>query len=175
MPELGSRGHNRTITVMVAVDTFALVADRIERLFSFGRHVSVAQRRTKAHMPPDLHVGAQLRALERHDDGAGNARLSLVLSSSMLPVFEFSTNPDRCPTHADVWSRWDAGQRTNMTRIQIEGGLPGDSPSLRDGIIVWTWPSSGHCIETVIGFDLHTGPHAPASDADDLVLAGGVR
>lgn len=176
MSELRRLTTNRSITAMIAADSIGPVGDRIANLFSFGRHVAAAQRRPSVNIPPDLYVGRQLAELERHDDGAGTVRLSVVLTGMMLPLFGFSTSPERCPDESTVWQRWHNGERTNMTRVQIEGGLPGDGPALLDRLTVWSWPSSGVCIETVVGFDLETGPHALVYDVDNgLALAGGAR
>lgn len=174
----------RHVEVMLALDNFQAVADRIRNLVSSGRRIAMTQRYTGSPHPPELYVGLTLDRRARGDgivEGGDDTGRHLMVYLTSLRGFGLSAYAhDGNTTEAEARERYRKGadsddhwaRRRNLTVITINGGLGGDSPARDDSITIEHWNEHGVCDERVIGFDY--GP-AGARDrlARQLYLADG--
>lgn len=152
------------VHAMVAVDTLDVVAERVERLVSHGRRMSVAHRfATWTGRPPDLYVGLTLDKVERWESEHGAGVIVRTTGGPLLDGdFGVAAYRNENPTEAEAWARFHAGKaeadsffdrRRDMTEVRIVGGLPGGGWGRGDLLVIRSWNRDGVCAEKVIGFD----------------------
>jgi len=158
----------RYVECMVALDTFDLITDRVRRLLSYGRRMSMTRRYTYIDSSPDLTAGLTVDTDARgggivEGSGHGGRHFGVHLRPG-LEGFGFSAyDSDGNATEEEAWKRYHAGgdtgdhwsRRRNMTLIRLNGGLEGDfGPGRDDHIVILAWNEHAVCEERVIAFDL---------------------
>jgi hypothetical protein len=145
------------VTAMVALDTFDLIAERVRRLLSHDRRMSMTQRYTWTGNSPDLHVGLAVFDIQQGTDWF-HVRLEPGLQGFGFAGYAHDGNT----TEAESWKRYHAGKheskdfferRRDMTLIELTGGREQDDPSRDDRIVIHAYNRDGVCDERVIGFD----------------------
>jgi hypothetical protein len=148
----------RDLEAMVALDNVDLLAQRVTKLLSHGRRMSVTHRYLHTNGPADLKVGLTMERIEKwgRKDAAG---VHVHLKPGLLEGFGFAAYAGESDTEAEAWRQYHnhPDDRRNLTHIDITGGLPGDGPARDDHIVVRSWNSDRVCIERVVGFDYDSG------------------
>lgn len=162
------RTHRDHVDAMVATDTFAALAERIEWMFSHGRRVCVATRLVERGSGMEVKAGLTLERIERRSPPDRCVFQVLLTSGFGLTTDGFGFSAplgDEAEDEYEVWRRYDRGEQggNGITRIVLKGGLVGDSPARDDQITVWRWTSEAVLRETVIVFDY--GPVEEATTA----------
>lgn len=144
---------NRHVLAMVAADTVHLLADRVERLFSHGRRVALAQRYPDHDTAPSLAAGLGLVELVRHDHGG----IGVYLTGAVTNRFGFHGHDH--PTEEKAWAVYRSADRrpADLMYVGLTGGLPGDGPAADDRIVVTRWNHDGIRNEVVVAFDPEVG------------------
>lgn len=154
------------VQALVASDTFALLADRVERMLSHGRRISIATR--GFHLGGDMEVKAGLTVdrIERRA-GTGFCAFHVHLGPDLATGFGFSVpTGDDALTEQQAWARfYTAETRYNQTRLIMKGGLADDGPARDDQITLDRWNSEGYRRQTVVVFD-----YGPDPDEDGHVV-----
>jgi hypothetical protein len=156
---------------MVATDTFAPLADRVERMLSHGRRITMVhrplggghtcgRRRTLTDAALEVTAGLTVEQVDRFNrlDRCG---ISVILKPGLRQVFGFSAPwGDQAETERQVWERfYDVSlPRENFTKITMRGGLADDGPARDDQITIRKWNSSGYASEIVVVFDYGDNP-----------------
>lgn len=155
----------RHVTCMAALDTMDAIAERITKLLSYGRRISMTQRYTYTSHAPDLYVGL---TIDEQGHGGGilyaSRDASKHLGVSLKPGirgFGIGAYAGENDTEKAEWARYHAAddsdvfrKRRNMTVVTIEGGMAGDDGCARsDALKIEHWNEHGVCDERVIGFD----------------------
>lgn len=150
------------VTAACALDTLPLLAARVRALLSWGRRISLATRWLDGDSDITLHPGLVVA----DDMGPDAVRESVkpsefgTFSVQLAPGLEgfgFSAYAaDEQTTEMQVWRRWHAGDRRNITLVTLSGGMAGDSgPGRGDQLRIRFWNSHGVGREAVVGFDHH--------------------
>lgn len=166
------RYMRENLSVMVALDTIELLADRVVKLLGDKRRMTIARRYLDGNAPVELLTGLTLREepqRRRQEHGSG---FHVYLDPGLLTGFGFSAYAGENDTERESWARWHAGERAHLTSVIVTGGLANDGPSRSDLLVVRSWNGSRVCTETVVGFDYETGDKARAlAEADAEFLA----
>lgn len=147
------------VSALVAVDSFPLIAQRIQRLAPVGRRFAVAHRyATYLHRAPDVYPAltvAQVRVNESTNS----------LWVECEPDFGFGIGIRDvwlAATEADAWKYYHAGRheaesfserRRDLTYVELTGGRDGDALSGNDRILIHTYNGDGVCDERAIAFE----------------------
>lgn len=146
---------------LVAVDSFPLLAARMERLLPPGRRLSVAHRyATYTGHAPEVHGGLTVALLRVNLD---TTSLWVECEPESTMGFGFSVRDVwLAATEDNAWKYYHAGQheadaffdrRRDLTHVHLVGGRDGDDLSREDRIVIRTYNRDGVCDERVIGFD----------------------
>jgi hypothetical protein len=148
----------RHVHAMVALDTVALLTERVTNLLRAGRRMTTTRRYTHTGTPPEVVAGLTLDGRIETWTSSGSAGVCVRLKSGMSG-FGFSAHQGEADTEAEAWKRYHAtpGDRRDLTLVTITGGLPGAGPGRDDRIVVLRWNQYGVCDEQVVAFDYDTG------------------
>lgn len=145
---------NRHVQALVADDTFAPLADRVERMLSHGRRICLAVRGFNLGGEMDVHAGLTLGRVERTAP-EGRCVFEVVLEPGLRTAFGFASPTGvNAVTEREAWARfYAAGGRYNFTKLTLCGGLANDGPANDDRITIDRWNSDGARTQTVVVFD----------------------
>lgn len=156
----------RHVTCMAALDTMDAIAERITKLLSYGRRISMTRRYTYTGHAPELLVGL---SIDEQGHGGGilytsrpdSKHLGVSLKPGIHGFGIGAYSGEGNDTEKEAWARYHAAddsdvfrKRRNMTVVTINGGMPGDGgPGRDDALKIEHWNEHGVCDERVIGFD----------------------
>ncbi|GAB7044939.1 hypothetical protein [Catenuloplanes indicus] len=152
-------GHDHHVNAACALNTVPLLAARVTALLWWGRRITVVRRWLDRDSTPDLKVGLTVdhqqgdRAVRANtgDDFAGFG----VHLAPGIEGFGFNAyGSDGSRTEAEVWKRWHAGDRREITLVELSGG--GDNgPGLNDSLTITRYNQHRVGEQIQIGFDHH--------------------
>lgn len=152
---------SRSVTALVAADTYQDLAVRVANLFGHHRHIAMGESIIYSDGVrdgrPELRTGLTLlRPVELWNRSNGSRGITVALQPDLRSI-GFSIGDDT-PDEATLRERFDRGDCAGLTQIKIRGGMPGDGPTRDDALTICQWNERGVCREYVIGFDYGTGP-----------------
>lgn len=157
-PKVDRIARDRRIQAACALDTLPLLAERVRGLLSWGRRISVARRYLDGG-ETELKVGLTVDT-EQGDRAihlGGSAEKGWHFGVHLAPGingFGFSAYPYEAPSEAEVWRRYRAGERRDITIVELAGSSANDSgPSHDEYLRIEDWNQHGVGQAWVIGFD----------------------
>lgn len=138
--------RDHTVNCMAGTDTIQHIAQRVRNLLAEGRRITLVERYTHLDTTPDVTAGLTLEEIRPGQQGG--------IGVDLKPgVRGFGIHAQLGETEAEGWARYHRGDRANLTRVAIIGGLPDSGPSGDDRLIIRHWRSDVVCRETVVAFD----------------------
>lgn len=139
---------------MVALDTAELLAERATNLVNSGRRMTTARRYVGHGGTPEVHAGLVPSQPPNTWNRGNSAGFGVHFDRpGHLHGIGFSAQAGINDTEEGEWKRYHAGDRVDMTMIEVTGGLPGDGLGRDDQLVIRHWNSNGVEIETVVAFD----------------------
>jgi hypothetical protein len=162
------RANRDHVEALVAADTFAFLALRVERMLRRGRRISLVTR-SPEYPGSEMTVlaGLTVANIERRAL-TDSCVFNVVLQPGMTAAFGFATpTGENTVTEQEAWQRFYASGdiRYNFTRITLKGGLADDGPARDDRITLDRWNSEGYHSQSVIVFDPGPDPGLLATQA----------
>lgn len=151
------------VRVAVALDTIDLLAERVLNLLASGRRITLVRRYVSHDGTPDVFAGLVEEApsrLRRRGDPEG-AWFGVQLKPGLRGFGFFAYAHDGNATEAEVWARYRAGndesdpfaRRSNITLLEIDGGMAESGPGRNDRLVIQHWNEHGVCEEIIVAFD----------------------
>lgn len=137
----------RHCTAMAATDSIHHISQRVQNLLAAGRRITIADRYTHTEGPPDVAAGLTVEEMRPGKKGGIGVHLKPGIR------YGFGIHAVTEETESEAWDRYHRNDRANLIRVDITGGLPGDSPVPDDRLVIRRWISDGVCRETVVAFD----------------------
>lgn len=152
------------VSGFLAPDNIGDAMDRVERLVSLGRRITMARRCTyQVDAAPTIYTGMVLdhrwdNAIDRWEHRDGSRGLAVRLRNGQTTeIINVSAHASDGRTERAVQDRYEResadGHIRDITRIHIMGDVAGDGRSADDTIVLDAWNSAGVCIQTVVAFD----------------------
>jgi hypothetical protein len=147
------------VSAACALDTVPLLAARATSLLWWGRRITVVRRWLDRASDPDLKVGLTVdhqqgdRAVRTNvgDDFAGFG----VHLTPGIEGFGFNAyGSDDNRTEEQVWKRWHAGDRREITLVELSGG-GNNGPGLNDHLTITRYNQHRVGEQIQVGFDHH--------------------
>lgn len=149
---------SQTVTAACALDTVPLLAARVRNLLSWGRRITVAESQGgELTVQAGLVVADDMEQPVRDSVQPGQWATFGVHLAPGIHSFGFAAYAsDGNATEMEVWRRYHAGDRRDITLVDITGGMQDRvSPGRADSLTVTRWNAHGVVIQTVIAFDTH--------------------
>jgi len=151
--------RERHITAACALDTIPLLAQRVTSMLWWGRRISVAHHwigpDSRIEIAAGLTVNTEMgdRAVRATADDA-HAGFAVHLAPGIRGFGFAAYASDGNTTEREVWKRYHAGDRHNITIIEMDGGMLGDGgPGRDDHVSIQYWNEHRVGQEWVVGFD----------------------
>lgn len=153
-------GRMPEVTAMSAFDTIDLLADRVQRLLSHRRRMTLVGRWLDGDETPDVEAGLTVREPLEVRRTHGGTVVTAHLHPALARTFGFSASTGIDDTEAEAWTRYHhpSGERQGLTWIRVSGGLPGNGPATTDQIVIRNWNNYNRGRETVVAFDNDLAP-----------------
>ncbi len=165
LERLGSQRH---VKAMLALDTADAIFDRVVRLVTSGRRMSMTHSYPNTEHHVELTAGLMLHGEPQRAERDGARGLTVHMRPGTAAGFSlWATADGESDTERQVWDRFHGPPdgRVNMVEVTLTGGLPDTSPARDDVIITRHYNSARVCIERVIAFD----QTEVAAEAEDMM------
>lgn len=153
--------RDRHVQAACAVDSVPLLAARVTDMLWWGRRIAVAQRWIDTDSPIEMATGLIVdpemddRAVRLTVTEQQYAHFAVYLAPGILNGFGFGAYAsDRNLTEDQVWTRWHADDRRDITIVELVGGGPSDGgPGKDDHIRIRYWNHDRVGREFMVAFD----------------------